>query len=228
LKRTINSLALLLLAAAFVLPLQPGGAAPAAAETGGAAGPGLKGGVQKVELSLEQLRDVGLDLKQVLKGASSLYDEVTIQPVTIVTQPDVVGPGIVINIPVATMPAGPRQPARKDRVDRAMAQIRPTIDYLKKDVDEFLAGSRQLDLPDEIRERLKPEFQAWVEQVNAAAAGLARLDQLTAAPPYDNDAIASLSVDLQKSVKRLDSTRRAIYKVIRKEGKRLAAYQQAG
>ncbi|MBI4533866.1 MAG: hypothetical protein HY711_07945, partial [Candidatus Melainabacteria bacterium] len=127
--------------------------------------PPLKGRVEKVELSLEKLRDVGLDLKNVLKAASSLYDEVTIQPVRLITEPEVVGRGIVINIPIGTVPVGPPQPARKDRVDLAMAGITPIITMMKNNVDEFMAGNSQLNLPQDVIEELQPDLKDWTSMV---------------------------------------------------------------
>jgi len=183
----------------------------------------LQGSVQKVELGLEQLRDVGLDLKDVLKAASMLYDEVTIQPVRIITQPQLVGNGTIINLPIGTQPIGPPQPARKERVDLAINDMKPIIVMLKKNADEFVSGETQLDLPDDVMEKLKPQIQKWIDNVNIIAALQNKLEQITQAPPYDNQAIASLTASIAQSTKDLDKTRLAIYKVIRKEGKRIAA-----
>ena len=182
----------------------------------------LQGGVQKVELSLEKLRDIGLDLKHVLRATSGLYDEVTIQPVSIVTQPEVIGRGIIINIPIATQPIGPPQPARKDRVDVAMSAITPVIDRMKQNVDKFVSGEVQLDLPQDVMTELKPQFDQWVTTVNSMASQEKNLVQLTAGPPYDNGAIADTCSGLQRTVKSLDKTRLAIYKTLKKEGKKLA------
>ncbi len=188
--------------------------------------PPLQSGVKKVELSLETLRDVGLDLKHVLKAVGSLYDEVTIQPVSLVTQPEVVGPGTIIYIPINTMPVGPPQPARKDRVDLAMNNIRPIVTLLKTNVDEFESGRRQLDLPADVLSELHPQIQKWVGDVNDLANQLNQLNQLTQGPPYNNDQIASITKGMHQDIKDLDDTRRKIYKVIRKEGKKIAAERQ--
>ena len=134
-----------------------------------------------------------------------------------------VGRGIVINIPIGTVPVGPPQPARKDRVDLAMAGITPIITMMKNNVDEFMAGNRQLNLPQDVIEELQPDLKDWTGMVEDIALQESQLEKLTQAPPYDNQAIAVLTVSIQKNVKQLDQTRRSIYKVIRKEGKRIAA-----
>lgn len=199
--------------------------APDAAATtpgGTAGGTTLQGGIQHITLSLERLRDVGLDLKAVLKAADGLYDEVTIQPVTLITEPEVVGRGIIINIPIGTQPAGPVAPARKDRVDLAMNNMRPIIEKMKSNVDAVVSGSAHIDLPADIQERLKPQFKTWVTDVNETASDLENLEKLTAVtPPYDQPSIAQYAQSIQVNVKDLDKTRREIYKVIRKEGKRI-------
>lgn len=185
-------------------------------------GNALKGTVQKIELDLGVLRDIGLDLKHILKAIGSLYEEVTIQPVSLVTEPEIIGAGTIIYVPVGTMPVGLKQPARKERVDLAMNQITPLVTVLKKNVDEFVTGQKELDLPDDVLSELKPQIQRWVEMVEQANAQLKKLQQLTQNPPYDNDTIATVVTSMQTDIKQLDKTRREIYKVIRKEGKRVA------
>lgn len=212
--------------AAETAPPTSSSAASSPTDSQAQAKPPLQSGVKKVELSLETLRDVGLDLKQVMKAVGSLYDEVTIQPVSLVTQPEVVGPGTIIYIPINTMPVGPPQPARKDRVDLAMNSIRPIVNLLKTNVDEFESGRRQLDLPADVLSQLHPQIQKWVADVNDLAGQLNQLNQLTQGPPYNNDQIASITKGMHQDIKDLDDTRRKIYKVIRKEGKKIAAERQ--
>ena len=179
----------------------------------------LEGGVQKVTLSLEQLRDAGLDLKNLLKAITSLYDEVTIQPVSMVMEPEVVGRGMVISIPVATQAVGPPQPPRKSRVDSAMAGIKPSITTMKSDLDAFASGKEQLDLPADLLNKMTPQIQNWSAVVDDLSARLTQLETLTAGPTYDNAAIAATTTAMEKDVKDLDETRRAVYKEVRDEGK---------
>jgi len=182
--------------------------------------PLLEGGAQKFELNLEKLRDLGLDLKNVIKGASSLYDEVTIQPVTLIMQPNMVGRGTIIQRPIGVQAAGPPQPARKERVDLSMASLRPVVALLKRNVDDFIASDRQLNLPDHVANQLQPYLDEWIKVVGTMASQEARLEQLTQGPPYDNQAISALASAIQNETKRLDKIRRDVYKIIQKEGKR--------
>jgi hypothetical protein len=202
-------------------PITAAPPSPGTTDTPGPASVPLTGNVQMVHLNLEKLRDLGLDLKHLLKASSSLYDEVTVQPVQIVTEPDYIGNGIVINIPVSTRPIGPAQPPKPERVEMAMSGIRPVVAMLKQDVDDFESGHKQLDLPADVKDELKSQFTQWVANVNALSAKESQLEQLTKGPTFDNQAIASESTALQNNVKALDETRRSIYKVLHKERKRL-------
>lgn len=180
----------------------------------------LEGGVQKVTVSLETLRDVGLDLKRLLKEVSGLYDEVTIRPVRMITQPEMIGPGMIINIPIGTQPIGPAEPPKKERVDLAMSEITPVVTMMKKNVDAFVAGDSELDLSADVQKQLQPEITSWVNSVNQLSAQFNALQQQTQGPPYSNDNIAAATGAMQTSIKELDKTRRDIYKAIRNEGKR--------
>lgn len=181
----------------------------------------IKATVKKVELSLEELRDIGLDLKHVLSACHHLYDEVMIQPVTIQTEPEIIDMGVVISIPVATTPAGPPAPPRKDRVDMLMSEIVPVITLLKKNADDFVSGSSQLVMPDQIQQELNPQLSQWVSFVNNVAAELTNLQALTPGPTYDNYAIARSVDNIEKNIKQLEEIRRSVYKVLRKAGKEL-------
>lgn len=197
------------------LPAQETAAPPAS--TGGAP---LQGGVKLVELSLANLRDLGLDLKHVMSGASHLYDEVNLAPVSLQTMPEVIGRGIIINIPVGTMPAGPPAPPRKARLDVAMNEITPIITQLKTDVDAFLSGEQRLDISEDTRAELRPVFVSWSNSVTAMANELAKLTPLTAGPKFDNAAISVSAKALQTQCGILQKDLKKVYKTFQREGKK--------
>lgn len=200
---------------------------PAAGATTGAdtssstssSGTPMQAGVQLIELNLGMLRDVGLDIKNLIKAADSLYDEVTIQPVTVITEPEVVGRGIIVNIPVGTRPIGPPAPPKKARVDQAMSQMQPIVTLLKKDADEFQSGHARLDISDDTRNDLKPYFDTWIKTVNDVSTNMDKLVSITQGPPYDNSSIAQAVGVVHQDAQRLDEVRRKIYKYLQKEGK---------
>lgn len=180
----------------------------------------IQAGVQMIELNLQVLRDVGLDIKNILKAASSLYDEVTIQPVTIQTMPEVVGRGTIINIPVGFTPSGNAPQPSKKRVDLSMNQMRPIIQMMKQDVDDFESGRRRLDISDAERQELEPLFDQWVKLVNDINSNLVTLESLAKSPPYNNAAIAKAAGAIHRGGKKMDEVRRKLYKSLQKEGKK--------
>jgi hypothetical protein len=179
----------------------------------------LKGGVQTVQLSLDELRELGTDIKNVLKAATGLYNEATIQPVSLVTMPEVIGAGTIINLPVGTQPTGPPQPIRRSELNAAMNNMRPVISKFKRNVDDFMSGERQLDLSDSAKEQLKPQFDNWVATVNDIAERESQLERISRGPYLDNARIAALCGVIQDDAKRLEGIRREIYKVIKRQNK---------
>lgn len=227
----VFSTSLMVLGSSFLLPASaqtdsapvPASNATTVTSAGDSAGSALQGGVHKIELSLELLRDVGLDLKHLMSAAGHLHDEVSIQPVTVQTEPEVVGMGTIIYIPIGTTPIGPPAPPRKDRLDIAMSQLKPQIELMKNNVDDFVSGKDQLDLPADVLTELKPLTDKWVVLVNDAYQQLLRVEPLVQGPKYDNAAIAAQAIAIQQDVQKLEDLRSHIYKIIRKEGKRIAA-----
>ena len=180
----------------------------------------------KVEISLDQLKDVELDLKHVLSICGHLYDEVMIQPMNIITEPEMIGPGVVINLPVAEQPTGPPRPPRKERVDLLMSELRPVITLLTKNGDEFLKDSQVAGFPEVMQEKLDPLVKNWVMYADDVYAKLLKLETLTTGPNYDNYAIADAIKAIREDVDQIDKVRRPIYKLIQEEGKRLMASQK--
>jgi biotin operon repressor len=181
----------------------------------------LKITVQKVKLDLEELRDIGLDLKHTLTNCRHLYDEVTLQPVSLQTEPEMIANGVLISIPIGVQSVGPPAPPRKNRVDLLMSEIRPVIALLKKNVDDFVSGNKEIDISDAMKKQLDPQLTQWISLVNDLNAHLTKLDSLTQGPPYSNYDIAAEASAIEQGVKQLDRTRKTTYKIMRREGRSL-------
>ena len=175
---------------------------------------------QKIVVSLDQLNDIGLDLKNILTVSRHLYDEVMVQPVTVITEPEMIA-GTVINLPVGTQPTGPPRPARKERVDLLMSQMKPIIDLLKKNADDFMADSQVTEYSDDMETKIDPLFKKWLAYMDDVYARLLTLEKLTVGPIYENYAIAATCQLIEKDIKQIDEERRPIYKIIQEEGKKL-------
>jgi len=199
---------------------QATGSAPVAATT--PARQPVEAGVQVVVLSLTDLREVGLDLKHLQHGASHLYDEVTLQPMTLNMMPEMIGPGVIINIPVSTQAVGEVMPAKPARVQAAMTEIGSIVSEMKSSVDQFMAGEKQLSMPGDAQQELNQEVQQWVAGVNTIFGQYNALQQLTQTSPYNQPAIAQSCAVIIQNVKDLEKLRHRMYKVIQREGKREA------
>jgi len=178
----------------------------------------------KIEISLDQLKDVGSDLKHVLSICGHLYDEVTNCPVNVITEPEMINTTI-INIPVGLQPIGPPRPPRKARVDLMMSEMRPVITMLIQNGDEFLKDNQVAGYPKQMQDKLDPLIKKWTMYADDVYARLLELEKLTTGPSYDNYAIANNIKLIQRDVGQIDEVRRPIYKLIQEEGKRLMAQQ---
>jgi hypothetical protein len=177
----------------------------------------LKGAVQSIQLNLEVLRDIGLDIKKLRSASEELYNEVTLQPVSLQMQPNVVGMGTIIYTPVAAAPV--YMAPRKKRVDLAMNDMRPIVTLMKEDVDAVLSGQRKIDLPENTDEVLDPLLKIWENLVNRIFTQYSSLEPLTQTSNYDNKAIARIAHAIHKDTKTLEDTRKKVFKIIQKAGK---------
>lgn len=175
----------------------------------------------KIEVSLDQLNDVGLDLKHVLTCCRHLYDEVSIRPMNIITEPEMIGTGVVINLPVAMEPTEPPKPPRKQRVNLIMSEIRPVIELLKQNGDQFLKDNEVSGYPQSVQDELAPLLKKWIAYTDDVLAKLIKLEELTPGPTYDNYAIAQTTRAIEDDIKQIDDVRRPIYKLVQEEGKRI-------
>jgi hypothetical protein len=175
----------------------------------------LKGQVQVLEVQLQHVNDVGVDLKKALQSTSSLYDEVTRRPVTIGVTPNVVG-ATVLNVPTPRFDMGASVPARKEEIDRGVAQINDTVALLKKDVSAIQSGELELKWPAGTEEELNGLMNDWMTAVNRAYDRLGDLKNATAQQPYDNAAIAKTTSLLRKDISRIEKIRKAIYAKLKK------------
>lgn len=179
----------------------------------------LQGEVQVVTLDLQDLQNVELDLKRVRVALKHLYDEAARQPVQIEDEPEMIG-DTIIYIPIS-FSGGGFLPMRKAWVDASMATIKPFVQLAKSDVDDFTSGAKQLEFPDKIKAELQPLVTKWAETTNGMTTRLAALEPLTSGPTYDNQAILDATKNMDRDMKELEKTRKDMYKILQKEGKRV-------
>lgn len=220
-RSVVMGLALLIVAGAATAPvLAEGSGASKTSAPADSTGvkKSLQGGVKLIEVDLGELRDMDLDIKRVRNAANSLKSEVSRQAVTINTTPSMIGMGTIIQVPTS-FSGGGYLPPRKTAIDAAMGAMRPFIELSKRDVDDFAAGNRQLDLSESTRAKMKPLSEEWVRCISGSYSQLKILDDLTRGPSYDDQSIAGASSVIDKNMKDLGKALKQFYKLLQKEGK---------
>lgn len=177
----------------------------------------LQGGVVKVEVTLNNLRDARLSVSRARKAIANLYDEVTRQQVTMTYNPNLVGT-TVITIPMPSF-TGQYLPPRKKWVTASMSEIGPIMNLFKEDVDNAIESNRQTDVSEAAREVLDPIKANVFALVKSSFSAYKELEDLTSGSGYDSAKIASVSNNLDAHMKRLDQTLKKGISALQKEAK---------
>lgn len=179
----------------------------------------LKGSAKVIEVHVQNVRDVGLDLKRALQSASSLYDEVTREPVVVGSRPEVIG-FQVITLPDVSFDSSQTLPARKEWVDHYVFEIDKVLTLLDSDVDKVRAGELELKWPPGTEEMFTQLLTDWMNGVEKAYGKFKQLKSITVSPPYDNLAIAKSISELRKDILAVDKVRKNVYSKLQKHGGR--------
>jgi hypothetical protein len=172
-----------------------------------------------IELELSNTRDILLDVQRAKNCTSSLYDEVNRHPMTMITIPNVVGP-VVYSIPQPIPDTSQILPARQKWVELYMGEIRPIVAYMKTDMDAIRNGEAALQFPPSIEQELNPEIDTWGKDIDHAFTCMTHLEKLTAAPPYDNSAIAKETTELHQIMSSMEKTGKRVVKLMKQGAKK--------
>jgi hypothetical protein len=178
----------------------------------------IQGGVVKIDVTLNDLRDARLSTSRVRKAAANLYDEVTRQQVTMNYNPNVVGMAVIMT-PSPSF-TGAYLPPRKKWVEAAMSEIGPIITLLKEDVDLAIESNRRTEVADATRAQLDPLRDEAFSKVNTSFDLYKQLQKLCfGVSSYDNQAIAHVASSLDHEMKSLDKSLKKGIAVLQKEAK---------
>lgn len=179
--------------------------------------PDLKAGVNVYVVSLENLKEIGMSIQEVMEASTDLYDEVSRREVTLTSTPNVVG------FTVMSMPSGFTQgaylPPRKKWVDAHMQDMSKVVKLMKEECDDVLAGKAPLVVPAPEQEQVKAMFAQWVSYVNDTFNKVSDLEKVTNQPMLNNAAIANAALAIHKDMKNLEVLRKKVYKIYQKAGK---------
>jgi hypothetical protein len=183
----------------------------------------VQGGISKLDLSLEHLRDLTLDLKQIMSATTHIIDEVTLTPENLSAEGNEIGFASVVPMRLGPRADGPPKPARRQRVDVAMANLTSVIGLLKQNTDQFVQSGAQLDASPDVQSKLSPLIEKWTATMGYLGQDFTALQKVTAAPDYANGAISDACTSLQGDVKDLEKVRSKITGILKDEEKRLGA-----
>jgi hypothetical protein len=175
----------------------------------------LQSQARVIDLELNNMRDILIDVQRAKGCASSLYDEVNRHPMTMVSMPNVVG-ATAYSIPQPIVDTSQLLPARQKWVELYMGEIKPIVTYMKTDMDAIRTGEAALQLAPSIEQELQPELDTWGKDIDQAFICTTNLEKLTAAPPYDNRAIAQQTTELHKTMSAMEKTGKRVVKIMKK------------
>lgn len=175
----------------------------------------LEAAIQKQELTLQSIRDVRLDLKRVRSAASSIFDEVTREPINYTTAPNVIGGSIIIN-PITIRESSVLEP-RSEWIDNCVMKMGPVIELLRKDVESIGKDDASLALSEKTQTQLDKLTKDWVSTVKKMHSHYSQMLPLLKSKPYNNIALASKSRAIFLDAKALEKTRRKAHKLMKKE-----------
>ena len=112
----------------------------------------LEATIQKQEVTLQSISDVRLDLKRVRIAASNIFDEVTREPIDFSTAPNVIGGSLIIN-PIHIRETGVLEP-RTEWIENCVMKMGPTIELLRKDVENIGQDDSSLALSEKSKAEL--------------------------------------------------------------------------
>lgn len=181
------------------------------------AAPVLQGGVVKVGVALNDVRDARLSVSRVRKAAANLYDEVTRQQMTMSYNPNVVGTTVIMT-PSPSF-SGAYLPPRRQWVNASMAEISPIMKLFKEDVDIAIESDRRADVSANAKESLDALRTDAFATVKTASDTFSNLESLTAGSSYDSGAIANASRTLSEEMKSLDKLLKKGISILQKEAK---------
>ena len=175
----------------------------------------LKSGASIVDVEIGNVRDISIDIKRAKTAANHLFDEVTRHPITSYNAINTMGP-VMMTFEEPTFDASKVLPPRQKWVDVYMQQITPSVMLIKEDVESINTGRQEMGFNAEAKAKLDEHLAECTKNINEAAGFAETLKTLTAAPPYDNLAIAKNAVRMHKSLDEMQKSTKHLIDELKK------------
>lgn len=177
----------------------------------------LQAGVRTIEVAPYK-KVLSDEIKQVRSGASSVDDEVNIQPVNVQISTALLAKDH--SVMFDCVPCGPMAPPDKNALKKHMCRIKNTVDQLKQDNEAFDAGQQQLAVSQETIDNLKPVSDEWTSTVNAIDKEYQELEALADAKRCDNTAISQSAHNIIDECQILQNDLKQADRIVQKESKK--------
>ena len=178
----------------------------------------LEATIKKQEITLQEIRDVRLDLRRVMGAATDIFDEVTREPINFSTAPNVVGSSIIIN-PIHIKEASVLEPRDKWIVN-SVSKMGPTIELLRADVENIGQDSHSFAFSEKSQKTFVHLTKDWKSIVKEMYSQYKLLKSALAERPYNNESIAARARSIYLEAKALEKTRRQAEKLFKSEMKK--------
>lgn len=165
-----------------------------------------------VEVSLADLKDVGLVLQTIREQSVNIYEEATRRPISVDEGPEIKS---LHSIPVM-QPDKNFLPSRREWLLFYIASMEPVIKLLEQDVQEAQTGVKQLVIPHVHTADINPLWEQWAATVHQLNLDLSALVPLVDDAENNNQEIAAVAVRIFNDSEKLESIRRSIYFTVQK------------
>lgn len=163
------------------------------------------------ELTLNDLQDVGIQLRQIKQQAILIYEEASRTPVPLTASPDVPE---FHTIPITHQPHAKLLPARQEWLVFFLATMEPVIRQMRKDAKDIEQGAETLVLPAASEKKLEPLWEGWLKNVQLMNSHLDQLVPLFDDAPHNNSRIQEVAVSIFDDVKRLEAIRKEVFRAV--------------
>lgn len=164
------------------------------------------------ELTLDDIRDVGLALYVVKQQVLNIYAEAVRNRTEAESSSEIV---VHASIPIDTKHLKVL-PARREWLVVYLASMEPVVRLLGKEVTEARTGVKALIIPEAMHKEVDPFWEAWSRDITKMNEHLDELIPLLDDAPHNNSKVAQIAISMHEDVERLEKLRKQIFEFVKK------------
>ncbi len=172
--------------------------------------PGATSVSKMEELTLEDMRDVGMALQLIRQDCINVYSESVRSRVALTDGPEIRQPD---SIPIDTSHLQ-LLPARREYLVYYLASMEPAIRLLAHEMSDAQTGVKTWIIPETIKKNIDPLWESWQKLVAQLNKHLDMLVPLFDDAEHNNVQVSKVAVDMFNDVGVLEELRRSVYKIV--------------